>query len=134
MWIDPKTNWVSTDYFNYSDYNRIKNNIAHLRNLSLSLYINYQYEDMGDDKSGYSEFPYADEFNAIEDNLEIIKKNTYDFYNSDKKQWHDNMRTPDYEDFNRLESACLKMYIGLNKQIEMKNRLSIRLGKRGAMN
>ena len=65
MWIEPKTNWVSTDYFNYSDYNRIKNNIAHLRDLSLSLYVNYQYKDMGVDKSGYSEFPYADEFNAI---------------------------------------------------------------------
>lgn len=31
-WIEPKTDWTSQDTFNFSDYNRIKNNIAYLEN------------------------------------------------------------------------------------------------------
>lgn len=29
-WIIPKTNWVSTDYFTLSDYERIRTNVYHL--------------------------------------------------------------------------------------------------------
>lgn len=133
MWTEPKTNWVITDYFNYTDYNRIKNNIAYLRNLSLTLYLDFPYEEMGDDKSGYADFPYADEFNAMENNLESMKNNTFGFYFTNKKQWYDNQPTPNFEDLNRIESACLKMYYGLNKQMDNKARLSVRLGNQRGM-
>ena len=29
-WINPKTDWTKNDRFNYSDYNRIKNNLNYL--------------------------------------------------------------------------------------------------------
>ena len=77
MWQEPKTDWVITDSFNFEDYNRIKNNIAYLRELSRTLYIDFPYENMGDDKTGYADFPYAEEFNNLEDNLESIKDNTF---------------------------------------------------------
>ena len=41
MWQEPKTDWTVNDYFNYTDYNRIKNNIAYLREQALKLYINF---------------------------------------------------------------------------------------------
>ena len=90
MWQEPKTDWVAEDYFNYSDYNRIKNNIAYLRSLA--------------------------ESNTLEDNLESLRKNTFLFDDSDPKQWYENQRTPNYEDFNRLEKACLLFYNGFKTQ------------------
>lgn len=133
MWTEPKTNWTDTDYFNYTDYNRIKNNIEYLRSLSLDLYLDFPYEDMGDDKTGYADFPYADEFNVMENNLESMKNNTFGFYFTDKKQWYDNQPTPNYEDLNRIESACLKMYDGFNNETRAKGRLSVRLGYQKGM-
>lgn len=133
MWVDPKTNWTSTDYINYSDYNRIKNNIEYLRELALMLYPDFSFSDMGNDKSGYSDFPYADEFNLIENNLKSIRNNTYKFGSYDSKQWYENQSTPNYIDLNRIESACLKMYEGLSKQLELKSRVSFRLGYQKGM-
>lgn len=128
MWQEPKTDWVAGDYFNISDYNRIKNNIAYLRDLALTVYTNFPFEDMGVDKTSYSQYPYADEFNALENNLESLRQNTFLFDDSDPKQWYENQRTPNYEDFNRLERACILFYNGFNSIKENKKRLSFRLG------
>lgn len=128
MWTEPKTDWVAGDYFNISDYNRIKNNIAYLRDLALTVYTNFPFEDMGVDKTSYSQYPYADEFNALENNLESLRQNTFLFDNSEQKEWYENQRTPNYEDFNRLERACLLFKEGFESQKSMKRRLSFRLG------
>lgn len=128
MWTNPKTDWVSTDFFNLSDYNRIKNNIDYLREKALELYIDFPFEDMGVDKTSYAQYPYADEFNALEDNLESLRQNTFLFDDSAPKQWYENQRTPNYEDFNRLERACLLFKEGFESQKSMKRRLSFRLG------
>lgn len=128
MWTEPKTDWVAGDYFNISDYNRIKNNIAYLRELALTVYTNFPFEDMGVDKTSYSQYPYADEFSVLENNLESLRQNTFLFDDSEAKQWYENQRTPNYEDFNRLERACLLFKEGLESQKSMKRRLSFRLG------
>lgn len=128
MWIEPKTDWVSTDKINYSDYNRIKNNIAYLRELALTVYTDFSWQEMGVDKTSNGQYPYADEFNALEDNLESLRQNTFLFDDSDPKQWYQNQRTPNYEDFNRLERACLLFKEGFESQKSMKRRLSFRLG------
>lgn len=128
MWIEPKTDWVESDIVRYSDYNRIKNNIAYLRELALTVYPSFPFADMGDDKTAYSQFPYADEFTNLENNLESLRKNTFLFDDSESKEWYANAWTPNYEDFNRLERACLLFYQGFNSQKENKRRLSFRLG------
>lgn len=128
MWIEPKTDWTAEDYFNLSDYNRIKNNIVHLRELALEVYTEFPWQDMGSDKTSYTEYPYADEFNALENNLEYLRENTFLFDNDVQKQWYENVRAPNYEDFNRLERACLLFYSGFNGIKENKRRLPFRLG------
>ena len=128
MWIEPKTNWKSTDKINFSDYNRIKNNISHLRDIALTLYSDFPWNNMGADKNSYAQYPYADEFNNLENNLVILRNYTYAFYSGNPKTWYENQRTPNFEDLNRLESACLKMYNGLNLQADMRERLAFRLG------
>lgn len=128
MWQEPKTDWTADNYVNMSDYNRIKNNIAYLRELSLKVYVGFPWTDMGVDKTSYKQYPYADEFNAMENNLESLRQNTFLFDDSEQKQWYENNRTPNYEDFNRLERACLLFYQGFNGIAENKRRLSFRLG------
>lgn len=128
MWQEPKTDWAADDYVNMSDYNRIKNNITYLRELALKVYSDFLWTDMGVDKTSYAQYPYADEFNALENNLESLRQNTFLFDDSDSKQWYENNRTPNYEDFNRLERACLLFYQGFNGIAENKRRLSFRLG------
>ena len=128
MWTEPKTNWVPSDKFNYSDYNRIKNNIIYLKERALELYPKFPFENMGEDKSSYADYPYADEFTVMENNLEMIKSNTYPFYAERKKSWFDNQNTPTYEDFNRLENACLKIRDGLIRQTNSLRKLQFVLG------
>lgn len=128
VWTEPKTDWSSDDYFNLKDYNRIKNNISYLRDLALEVYTNFPFEVMGSDKTSYTQYPYADEFNAMENNLELMRKNTFLFDNSVSKHWYENQKTPNYEDFNRLERACLLFYNGLNTQKSHKPFLPQTLG------
>lgn len=128
MWIEPKLDWVSTDKFNYSDYNRIKNNIAYLREEALKLYVSFPFSDMGEDKTSYEDIPYADEFMKLEENLEYIKNYTFPFYDTDRGYWYDNQPTPNYNDFNRLENACLEIRDGLIQQEKCIPRLSFTLG------
>lgn len=126
MWTEPKTDWVITDSFNFEDYNRIKNNIAYLRKMALPFYSTVSFEDMGDDKNGYNEFPYAEEFNRLENNLELLRNSTFIFNNEERKNWYANEKTPDFEDFNRIERICLDYYKGLQRY--RPRRLGITLG------
>ena len=55
MWSKPKTDWVSSDYFNIIDYNRIKNNLIYLRDLSVKLYDTFNIDFISNDKT-YSDY------------------------------------------------------------------------------
>lgn len=129
MWLEPKTDWESSDYVNYTDYNRIKNNIAYLRDEALTLYSTFPFGTIGEDKSGYADFPYADEFNSLEENWSILASAIYPEYSITGKTWYENAKTPTYEDFNRLESLCLRMYERLKIIHANKERLAFTLGR-----
>lgn len=128
MWTDPKTNWQLGDKFNYSDYNRIKNNIVYLKEMSEELYLPIEFQDMGEDKTGYLENIYADEVSAFENNLESLRESTFLFDDSEVKQWYENQTAFNYEDANRIEQACLNFYNGFFMQKENRARLSFALG------
>lgn len=107
-WKEPRTDWTADDYFEYYDYNRIIGNIFFLNRFMRFLFLPFDIMDMGEDKN-YESMIYAREFNAIEDNLQIINQKTYQFDISEKKIWKPNKPTPTFEDFNRIESICLKL-------------------------
>ena len=127
----PYTNWGEHSYFSHTDYNRIKNNIQYLIDLSFELFPEYEYENMGSDKT-YSDFPYADEFNLIELNLKLLHDKSFGFVkytSSDMKNWYPNKQTPSYEDMNRYEQMTVDYYNGLNSIKKNKNKLGdIKLG------
>ena len=132
MWVSPKTNWVNTDKFNVSDYNRIKNNLDHLRTMSLVLYATYPYTAMGSDKV-YTDYYYADEINLFETNLASINTNTFPQSIGTTKTFYPNQTFIDYVELNRLESGMLMVYNVLYGQTNGRRKLSFTLGIRRAV-
>lgn len=131
-WITPKTDWDSADFFNIEDYGRIINNIAYLKVFAKEVLIlelaNVDFsEDIVNDKT-YSSMIYASEINAIEDKLEELNQKTYSINIGDKKVYYPNEKTMNYDDLNRMETACLNIYKTLVSQINGIDRLSFTLG------
>ena len=127
-WQTPKTDWKSTDRFNISDYNRIKNNIGYLEEIGNEVYKSFALSEMGEDKTSYAGFWTPSEFNLFETNLELIKQN---FPASDigvSKTFFENGPFIDYQELNRIESALLKYYTMATTQKAIIPRLAFRLG------
>lgn len=134
-WIAPKTDWVASDYFNVEDYNRIVGNIIYLQYLAKTLFAEFDIRGMVEEKTYYSNF-YASEMNLIEENIEIINHNTYGFNIGETKEYRVNEPTPNYDEFNRIESASLRIFNALYGQSVIMQHLAITLsrkslGKRG---
>lgn len=126
-WITPKTNWVSTDYFNVVDYNRIIGNINYLKTFAEELFKALDTLPMGDEKT-YVSMIYAREMNVIESNLDTINTNTYDFDIGETQTFQANKSTPLWSEFNRIESACLLLYNTMTAHKNALPRLALTLG------
>ena len=126
-WIEPKTDWISTDYFNIEDYNRIIGNIRYLKALAEALFKSFDTLSMGEEKT-YVSMIYAREMNAIESNLEIINAKTYGFDIGETQTFQANKSTPLWSEFNRIESACLLIYKTMTAHKNALPRLAFTLG------
>lgn len=139
-WETPKTDWYGAvvdnvytgDRFNYTDYNRIKNNLVYLRNLAIKMYDEFSINDVGSDKS-VAEYYYAEEINQMEENLEIINSHTLAREYGDTPTYADNGNTPDYTELNRLESAILDLYDRLSNQSEGRRTFEWNFGVKGGL-
>lgn len=127
-WIEPKTNWVSTDRFNIEDYNRIKGNIEYLHERAEKLYRAFGIQNMGEDKADYSAFFYANEFNLFEQDLAIINQSIFTQDLGVSQTFYDNGPFIQWDELNRIESATVAMLELLNRQRAGLRRLSFQLG------
>ena len=126
-WITPKTNWVSTDWFNASDYNRIRGNILFLSDLCSQLFATKFSTSIGSAKS-VTDRIYADEFNSLEVRLREI--NAYSVHVKEydtAKIFYDNGKGIDSDELNRIESVALGLYTALNFVSGGRKRLRFRL-------
>lgn len=138
-WITPKTDWhysidknngnYSGDYFNFSDYNRIKNNIAYLREMAIVVYPDFEIKSLED--KGYSDFPYADEINVIENNLHALNLATWNDDYGETKTYYPNAEFIDFNELNRLESATLSIYKKMMNRLEHRRMLGQHFEKGG---
>ena len=138
-WTTPKTDWYgatvsgiySGDYFNYDDYNRIKNNLEYLHELCEVLYNNYNATHTELDDKTVSSFIYADEINAIEENLEALNEATLNHSIGSSVTYMANGLMIDYTELNRIESATLELYEYLINQSNGRRHLSFNLSNDG---
>ena len=135
-WSTPRTDWVVTDRFNITDYNRIKNNIQWLLDKAEELLIiEIDYTDMGSDVSGYTGLRSASQFNAFEDNIDTVNETVLYKDYGDTKTFYTNGQFIDYVELNRIESATLGIRAtvdGLEAGISNKH-LAFTLGQYNAL-
>lgn len=137
-WSTPKTDWYGYtdadgvyhgDRFNTEDFNRIKNNLAYLREIAITMYKDFAINDLGGDRSKEQYF-YADEINQLEENIEIIASNTFNPDVGTAPLYTVNGRIFDYTELNRIENLILGLYDQLLNQYRGRQMLTFNLGIR----
>ncbi|MEQ2595538.1 hypothetical protein AAAU22_07650 [[Clostridium] symbiosum] len=127
MWQQPKTDWQDSDYFNIGDYNRIKGNINEIRVQALTLWPDFDLEDMGEDKT-YQDYGFhADEINRFEANVDHVCAGTYPFAVGNRKTFYDNQPFIDWRELNRIEEACRFIYNNIQSRINGRKKLAFTL-------
>lgn len=141
MWQTPKTDWNGNfdaegnyvgDRFNASDFNRIKNNLSHLREVAVRLYKEFDIHSLGNDRTP-SDYFYADEINKLEENLNTINLGTIKREYGTTPVYTDNGNTMDFKELNRLESAILDLHNRLNNQSEGRRMFTWNFGMKGGL-
>ena len=126
--ITPKTDWKPTDFINYSDYNRIVNNLYELKELAYEvLNVGTSFRPMQNVDS-FLDVPTAQMYNNIEQNLYVLSEATYKFPIGVGARFNPNSNYIDYTELNRIESAILKIYKTLIAQEAIRPHLAIQLG------
>ena len=127
-WTQPKTNWNTSDRFNISDFNRIKNNLVFVHTWLSDLVGNFSIIDMGEDITNYDGYWEVAKFNAFETNLETLNKYALNRNYGTTKTFYENGLFINAEELNRIESAILDLY-GICKGMESgRRRLPFRIG------
>ena len=107
-WTAPKTNWTPTDYFNASDYNRIKTNIEHCATMPETA---ISISPMGITKSTGDPI-YASEINKFEQNVSTLCEYIGETYGA----WPTNYPNGPiirWKELNRIEKALYRVYVVL---------------------
>lgn len=143
-WTTPKTDWkisydsegnYTGDYFEPSDYNRIKNNLCCLWELAKNLYEDIQgFQDMGED--AYYGCPHeltASMMTCIQDNLEILNSQTVKKDVGKPVRFYPNQAGYLVDELNRIERMSLLIYTILQGQLRSKPRLPFRLCGKGGI-
>lgn len=128
-WENPKTNWKSTDRFNWWDYNRIKNNLKCLHERAGLLVKPFDIEDMGADIMEYTAYWPVDAFNKFERNLEKIDKNTYITDYGEKQTFYENGVFIKWDELNRIENAILSINSMMDRQEAAMRSIPFKLGR-----
>ena len=138
-WTTPKTDWhgglnadglYEGDRFNATDFNRIKNNLAYLRDLAITMYKEFSIVSLGSDRTPADYF-YADEINQLEANLVTINQHSLKRSYGTAPTYVENGNTMDYTELNRLESATLDLYNRLTNQSDGRRMFTWNFGMKG---
>lgn len=128
-WTTPKTDWVATDYFNWSDFNRIKNNLAYLHDEAEKVCPPFTVNSTStEDITSYEYVWLPSDINKLEQDLTNIFRavNYPDMSIGNQKSFTYNGAFIDYKELNRIESASLNIYIRLQNQINGRMRLAFK--------
>lgn len=127
-YTQPKTDWTAEDYFNTTDYERIVGNIIETQDFASSLYSGYDIAEMMENVN-YESIPHADNWNVISENIGIINHHTYNLPLEPNETYVDNGYSPNYEEFNRWETATERLMTTLRVEASTIPRLAKTLGR-----
>lgn len=127
IWTEPKTNWTATDAFDYTQYNRVTDNITFLKAFADTLFMHLTDLSLEREKTNLS-LIYARHMNDIENGLERLNQETYGLNIGETKTYKPNGKVPTYEEYNRIESASLALYETLMVHQNNLTRLGFTLG------
>lgn len=141
-WLPPKTDWkvsydaegnYTGDYLEPADYNRIKNNLRYLKNLTEELNRGVEgFQDMGRDVVyGDSMEPFASTFQTLQDNLDAVNQYSMKLHLGEPERFAPNTAACLKDELNRIESAELRLYGMLTGQKRNKPQLKMILGRKG---
>lgn len=127
MWQQPKTDWTAEDFFNIEDYNRIKGNLNEIRTQALLLWPDFEFEEMGEDKTYQDYGFYADEINRFEANVDHICDGTFPFSVGERQTFYENQPFIDWKELNRIEEACRLIYSNIQSRYSGRKTLAFTL-------
>ena len=140
-WITPKTDWHVAydengvyvgDFFNAADFNRLKNNLEHLRDMAVKLYKDFDIVSLGADRT-YRDYFYADEINQLAQNLKKANECSFDFYHKGTPNYVANGNTMGFKELNEMESQMQELYKWLTEQAKGRRMLTFNLGIKGGL-
>lgn len=114
------------DYFNVSDYERIRMNLIELRDLANRMYPKISFEVMNEKQ--VNDYFYAHDINAIECNLEALVTKIFPFQIGEKKLYKANDPFLTFEELNRIEAGIGVIFQYLSGQLQGTKRLEFTCG------
>ena len=141
MWDTPKTDWhyeidseglYVGDRFNATDFNRIKNNLEHLRGLAIKMYDDFTIHALGADRTPKDYF-YADEINQLEENLNTVNQKSIKGAYGNAPSYTANGNIMDFTELNRLEGAIFDLYDKLSNQNDGRRTFTWNFGMKGGL-
>ena len=117
MWSTPKIDWKSIDYYNISDWQRVRSNLEHLRDILLEMGLPIPDIHITDTGRGDTELPYVHLVNNMEQNLAELREAFGVNFTEDVAQrtWYARLdvlytSNPTYADWNRWELILQRVY------------------------
>ena len=114
-WLQPKQEWLTSDYFLLDDWNRVVNNAKFLKELIGASFV-WRDCSLPDTMS----LPYYDLVNNLEDNLlDLCKAAGFSFIDFQATTWYARTNTewshnPSADDFMRWENLEYNLYYWYN--------------------
>lgn len=128
-WTTPKTDWVSTDHYDYRTFNRIEGNLAVLDEQARRLFDLNDITERTARTYTYSEYTYPSFYNKIESWLYDLNRKTWNLETfRTKKTYLANQPIMDYAELNRVESTIAELKALNDIQLSILPTLAIRMG------
>jgi hypothetical protein len=127
-WITPKVDWISDDYINFTDYNRICNNLDEVKNEAEQLGFRQTEWQTMEQASGYSFLPHADDFNKQIENYNLFDDGILPSFQPITDSFGVNGYTITYNTLNALENGLNVLHTTLEVALANIPRLAITLG------
>ena len=129
-----KKDWNDDDYFNYTDFNRIKNNILEVYNLATLCYNNISRLEVHDISDlTYASIYFSDIVNSLGSSLKKLNEQTLNIAIGTTKTYSANGPCWKSAEINRIESNTEKLYSLLYSLAYGNRHLSFKLGTKGVV-